>query len=87
MTDECTYYRMTDPKAYGLRKNGFYYISDGTEWKADMEAVILGKLIGFDPYEPEDSPYRSGALWVLETIERVGKAEIPAELLKMFNGD
>ena len=40
-------------------------------WEPDDHALIMGHLLGFDPYEPEGSPYRFGCLDRMDEIERI----------------
>ena len=46
----------------------FYLFRDG-KWVEDSGHVVLDHLWGFDPSEPEDSPYRIGSTSILAEME------------------
>jgi len=37
----------------------------------DENNIIFGKLIGYDEFEPDDSPYAIGSTSVMDTIEEI----------------
>ena len=49
-----------------------YLFEDG-KWVSDKEQVIMDHLVGFDPTEPEDSPYRIGSTSVLTEMEEISE--------------
>ncbi len=64
-----TSYYLILNRQLGKRKDGQYYLYDGGNWVPDTKSTILGRLIGFDPSEPADSPYAMGNMDIMDTIE------------------
>ena len=80
-----TYYLIRE-RIVGKRENDGktcrdYLFKDGN-WVADNGSVIMDRLIGYDPFEPEDSPYWCGNMDVMDEIE-----EIPAAKALTIMGD
>lgn len=48
-----------------------YWIHYDYEWHKDTESIVWGKLIGYDPSEPADSPYAIGSTSVMDEIEEI----------------
>ena len=51
-----------------------WLFKDG-KWVPDEEFEISDHLIGYDPSEPEDSPYRIGSTSVLLEMDEISEAE------------
>lgn len=69
------YYLLKDSRlvAKGYRnKNWIYY---DYEWRKDMEGIVWGKLMGYDPSEPADSPYGIGSTSVMGEIKQISYEE------------
>ncbi len=49
---------------------GFYLFENG-QWHPDEYHVIMDHLYGYDPFEPENSPYRMFNDSVMEEIEEI----------------
>lgn len=47
-----------------------YILRDG-KWVEDSDHVIMDHLVGYDPSEPEDSPYRFGSTGVLMEMDEI----------------
>ena len=69
-----TYYLIRN-RILGRREDGIFDLLENGKWISDVKKLIQDRLIGFDPYEPEDSPYRTGNLSIMDEIE-----EIPEEM-------
>ena len=73
-----TYYlirrRILAKREHGPSARGDYIFKDG-RWVGDSACLIQAHLLGFDEYEPEGSPYRFGATWVLDEIEEISSEE------------
>jgi len=44
-------------------------------WKPDTYCCIMDRLVGYDPFEPEDSPYRIGSTSVMDEISEIKEKE------------
>ena len=51
-----------------------YIFRDG-KWLPDNEHIIMDHLAGYDPSEPEDSPYRIGSTSVLMEMEEISEQD------------
>ena len=71
---DVTYYLMYGRKL-GKYDNGRYLLYIDNEWVKDEDYVILGMLNGYDPYEPEGSPYGWGSLSVMDNIEEISEEQ------------
>ncbi len=68
------YYRILKRTA-GKEEDGRYYIFRNGAWQSDDANEIFGRLIGYDPSEPPDSPYAVGSTDILDTIEEISSME------------
>ena len=51
-----------------------YLFSDG-KWVEDVNNVIMDHLMGHDPSEPEDSPYRFGSTSILMEMDEISEKD------------
>ena len=65
-----TYYLILN-KQLGKEEDGKYYLYTNGNWVPDTKSTILGRLMGFDPSEPADSPYAMGNMDIMDTIEPI----------------
>lgn len=65
-----TYYLILN-KQLGKEEDGKYYLYTNGSWVPDTKSTILGRLMGFDPGEPADSPYAMGNIDIMDTIELI----------------
>ena len=65
-----TYYLIRD-RIVGKTSQDRCYIFANGAWTPDTDRLIMDHLAGFDPFEPEDSPYRYGSASVLFEIEEI----------------
>lgn len=65
-----TYYLILN-KQLGKEEDGKYYLYTNGSWVPDTKSTILGRLMGFDPGEPADSPYAMGNMDIMDTIEPI----------------
>lgn len=79
MGEKAVYYFRVWKKVIAKRvnHNGHYddYLFKSGKWVRDEEHVIMDHLMGFDPSEPEDSPYRIGSTSVFMEIEEISEEE------------
>ena len=52
-----------------------YLFKEG-EWVPDRDCIILDHLMGYDPYEPPDSPYVIGNLDIMDKIEEISYSDV-----------
>ena len=65
-----TYYLILN-NHLGKEEDGKYYLYTNGSWVPDTKSTILGRLIGFDPSEPADSPYAMGNMDIMDTIKPI----------------
>lgn len=75
-----TYYLILN-KQLGKEEDGKYYLYTNGSWVPDTKSSILGRLMGFDPSEPADSPYAMGNMDIMDTIEPITEQKA-RELIK-----
>lgn len=51
-----------------------YIFRDG-KWVSDKDRIVMDHLVGFDPSEPEDSPYRIGSTDVLMEMAEISEKD------------
>lgn len=68
-TNKTTTYYLILNRQLGKEEDGKYYLYTNGNWVPDTKSTILGRLMGFDPSEPEDSPYAIGNMDIMDTIE------------------
>ncbi len=67
-TTNTTYYLILN-RQLGKEEDGKYYLYKKGSWVPDTKSTILGRLMGFDPSEPADSPYAIGNMDIMDTID------------------
>lgn len=68
------YYLIHDRVIAKREKDGDYnrdYILREGKWVVDSDHVIMDHLAGYDPSEPEDSPYRFGSTSILMEMDEI----------------
>lgn len=79
MKDKNTTYYLIRGKTVAKREEseGFYrdYIYRDGGWIRDERSVVMDHLIGYDPSEPEDSPYRFGSTDILMEMDEISEEE------------
>jgi hypothetical protein len=67
------YYILEDQGIPAAGKDGRYWIYDfeKREWAPDVHHIFSDAVMGYDPGEPEDSPYRIGNTDVIEKVKPV----------------
>ena len=77
MEEKDVYYFRVWKSVIGKRvKRGEYYddyLFKSGKWIVDDEYVIMDHLMGFDPTEPEDSPYRIGSTSVFMEMDEISE--------------
>ena len=61
MKNKTTTYYLINDRLLGKKEDLTYYLFKNAGWVLDEKNVIADHLAGFDPGEPEDSPYRFGS--------------------------
>ena len=59
-------------KGDGLSRN---YILMNGEWVIDNDNIVSDRLMGYDPYEEDGSPYKTGNLAIMDQIEEISEEE------------
>lgn len=59
-------------KGDGLSQN---YILKNGEWVIDNDCIVSDRLMGYDPYEDDDSPYKIGNITIMDEIEEISEEE------------
>lgn len=76
MKKNSTYYlvrkRMVAKREACRNRHNDYLFING-RWIPDKDHVIMDHLVGYDPCEPEDSPYRIGSTSVLLEMEEISE--------------
>ena len=64
-----TYCRIRE-QLLGKKEDGKYFLFLNAKWVPDENHAIMDRLVGSDPSEPEDSPYRfgSGTVFCLDDV-------------------
>ena len=79
---ETRYFYIKDENKYGKREDGVDYIFSDGKWITDSEHLISDRLIGYDPYEDDDSPYKIGNTSIMDQIREISEKEI-RKILKL----
>ena len=74
-TTTTTYYLILNSQL-GKEEDGKYYLYTNGSWVPDTKSTILGRLMGFDPSEPADSPYAMGNMDIMDTIELITEQQV-----------
>ena len=72
--EKITYYLIRETLLGKRDQAGDHLYGEGA-WKPDVRNVIRDHLIGYDPYEPDDSPYKTGNLSIMDEIEEITEQE------------
>lgn len=70
MNQRITYYLIWN-SIVGKEEDGRYFIFRDGQWSSDRESLIRDRLVGFDPSEPPDSPYRIGSGSVMAEMDEI----------------
>ena len=70
-----TYYYIEKMDLLGKGYAGEFrkYIFVQGEWTVDSRQIINDRLMGYDPYESDDSPYKIGNLSIMNEIEEISE--------------
>ena len=69
------YYYLNDIGMLGKKENNEFYIYERNIWQKDVSHMISDRLNGYDPSEPDDSPYKYGNSSVLFSIDEISRKE------------
>ena len=70
-TNNTTTYYLIRNRTLGKKEGNSYYLFKDGNWVPDTKSTILGRLMGFDPGEPADSPYAIGNMDIMDTIDAI----------------
>ena len=72
-TERMNYYTIPDRGivAKGIFLNNWIYDYESREWKKDDKYIISDALMGYDPGEPDGSPYGIGSTSAMDEIEHI----------------
>ena len=79
MKEKNTTYYLICNRIIGKREkdSGYHdYLYKDKGWIPDKDCVIMDHLVGYDPYEPADSPYKFGNLSIMDKIEEISYEEV-----------
>ena len=65
-----TYYWIRVVRLGKKDENG-YFLFEKNQWVKDRKNYILDKLMGYDPCEPDDSPYKMDNLSIMDEVEEI----------------
>ena len=65
-----TYYWIREVRLGKKDENG-YFLFEKNQWVKDGKTYILDKLMGYDPCEPDDSPYKMDNLSIMDEAEEI----------------
>lgn len=75
MESDC-YYEIKDLGLIGKIEGNLPYIYDPEQgWISDKESLLLDRIMGYDPSEPDVSPYRIGNLDIMEQVGKISREE------------
>ncbi len=75
MTKKKIVYYLIRKRILGKKEGDNYFLFKDAEWVNDEKNVIRDRLMGYDPFEPEDSPYAIGSTCVTDGIEEISSAQ------------
>ena len=85
MKEKNTTYYLIRNRIIGKRETNsecFSYLYKDGEWVPDKDCVIIDHLFGYDPHEPDDSPYKIGNLSIMEKIKEISYEEAMERIRK-----
>ena len=71
MADKKTTYYLILDRQLGKEVDGNYYLFENSKWVSDTYNKISDRLIGYDPSEDFDSPYKIGNLSIMKEIKEI----------------
>ena len=75
MMKEIRYYWINTLGIVGKREEWDCCIFREGKWIQDREMLVMDRLMGYDPYEDDDSPYKIGNLSIMNEIEEISESE------------
>ena len=72
---EIKYYRIKPLNLIGRKTDAGYELFRNGEWVTDTGHLISDRLMGYDPGEPEGSPYAIGNTDIMDEIEEISMEE------------
>ena len=75
MTKKKIVYYLIRKRILGKKEGDNYFLFLDAEWVNDEKNVIRDRLMGYDPFEPEGSPYAIGSTCVTDGIEEISSAQ------------
>jgi len=73
---DITYYHIKDLNLLGkLEDNVPYVYKPGEGWVIDCNFILMDRIIGYDEFEPADSPYKIGNMNMMIRVEEISENE------------
>jgi len=70
------YYHIKDLNLLGKEEDYVPYVyTPGKGWVVDKDHILMDRIMGYDEFEPADSPYKIGNTSILESIEEISEKE------------
>ena len=73
MRNEQDQYYLIREHQVGKRENGYYFLYGKNGWEPDTKCMIMDRLMGYDPSEPQGSPYGIGCTSIMDEIEEISE--------------
>ena len=71
----------------GKQGGGYFLYKPGEGWVRDVDNVITDKLMGYDPSEPADSPYKMFNMSIMDQIETISEEQARTHQAKLDRED
>ena len=66
------YFRIKDLNLLAKEDNYVPYVyKPGEGWIVDNQNILMDRLMGYDEFEPDDSPYKIGNMSMLSLVEEI----------------
>lgn len=69
------YYKVLDKELIAKIDENVPYLFLNGQWAVDKNNILMDRIMGFDEFEPKDSPYRMGSTDMLSRVENISEQE------------
>ena len=77
------YYYIKDLSLFAKGEgHGIYFLYQNGKWVPDMNNTVSDRIMGYDPYEDDDSPYKIGNTTIMDEIEEISEEEMNRRIRK-----
>lgn len=71
-----TYYRIKDLDRVGKEEDCIPYLYEPEKgWVVDKDNILMDRIIGYDEFEPAQSPYKIGNSDMMDRVEEISQEE------------